>query len=140
MEDRIRRIATRFGLDEACLQALLEALVEGSTLVDQTIDEPLHDEDVGDDATHDAQFPTGIGEVTIPVAPEQRIHGPEVSTRYQDLGVLGSGGMGVVRRVFDRDLNRMLAMKILRPELMKSTRPHPPRGPMVPPGGTSTAS
>ncbi|MDP6932339.1 MAG: serine/threonine-protein kinase, partial [Myxococcota bacterium] len=122
MEDRIRRIATRFGLDEACLQALLEALAEGSTLVDQTIDEPLQEEDVDDDATQDNQLPIGIAEVTIPVAPPQRIHGPDVSTRYQDLGVLGSGGMGVVRRVFDRDLNRMLAMKILRPELMKRPR------------------
>ena len=33
--------------------------------------------------------------------------------RYEDLGVLGVGGMGQVRRVFDRQLGRSLALKIL---------------------------
>jgi len=34
--------------------------------------------------------------------------------RYVDQGVLGAGGMGEVRRVFDRVLERSLAMKIMR--------------------------
>jgi serine/threonine-protein kinase len=34
-------------------------------------------------------------------------------SRYQDLGLLGKGGMGEVRRVLDRDLNRSVAMKII---------------------------
>lgn len=34
-------------------------------------------------------------------------------SRYQDLGILGKGGMGEVRRVLDRDLNRVIAMKII---------------------------
>ncbi len=38
--------------------------------------------------------------------------------RYEDLGLLGEGGMGEVRRVLDRDLNRVMAMKIIRPELL----------------------
>ncbi|MCB9744743.1 MAG: SUMF1/EgtB/PvdO family nonheme iron enzyme [Alphaproteobacteria bacterium] len=42
--------------------------------------------------------------------------------RYQDLGPLGVGGMSEVRRAFDRDLGRVVAMKILRPELAI----HPP--------------
>ncbi|MBT3219522.1 MAG: SUMF1/EgtB/PvdO family nonheme iron enzyme [Proteobacteria bacterium] len=33
--------------------------------------------------------------------------------RYQDLGRIGAGGMGEVRRVLDRDLNRTVAMKII---------------------------
>ena len=33
--------------------------------------------------------------------------------RYQDLGCLGSGGMGEVRRVRDRELQRSVAMKVL---------------------------
>jgi eukaryotic-like serine/threonine-protein kinase len=37
--------------------------------------------------------------------------------RYTDLGLLGVGGMGEVRRVLDRDLNRTMAMKVIRPEL-----------------------
>ncbi len=37
---------------------------------------------------------------------------------YDDLGLLGKGGMGEVRRVRDRELNRKLAMKIIHPELL----------------------
>ncbi len=32
--------------------------------------------------------------------------------RYEDLGTIGKGGMGQVRRVLDRDLKRVVAMKI----------------------------
>ena len=34
--------------------------------------------------------------------------------RYPDMGRIGLGGMGEVRRVRDRHLNRVLVMKILR--------------------------
>jgi eukaryotic-like serine/threonine-protein kinase len=37
--------------------------------------------------------------------------------RYEDLGVIARGGMGEIRRVRDRVLGRVLAMKLLRPEL-----------------------
>ena len=40
-----------------------------------------------------------------------------VGTRYEDRGLLGTGGMAQVRRVFDPVLHRTLAMKILRTEL-----------------------
>ena len=39
--------------------------------------------------------------------------------RYEDRGPIGRGGMGEVRRVYDRHLDRMLAMKILAPELVE---------------------
>ncbi len=39
--------------------------------------------------------------------------------RYEDLGLLGEGGMGEVRRVRDRDLNRVMAMKVIRGDLME---------------------
>ncbi len=42
---------------------------------------------------------------------------PERTARYEDLGVLGTGAMGEVRKVRDRELNTVLAMKIMRPEL-----------------------
>jgi eukaryotic-like serine/threonine-protein kinase len=44
------------------------------------------------------------------------LHGQD--NRYQDLGPLGMGGMGEVRRVLDRDLNRTLAMKTIMPSLI----------------------
>lgn len=41
-----------------------------------------------------------------------------VQTRYEDRGQIGTGGMGEVRRVLDRDLNRLMAMKIIRADLL----------------------
>ncbi len=40
--------------------------------------------------------------------------------RYEDIDQLGIGGMGEVRRVLDRHLNRPVAMKIIRPSLVYS--------------------
>jgi len=39
--------------------------------------------------------------------------------RYEDLGPLGVGGMGEVRRVRDRHLGRVLAMKLVRADLSR---------------------
>ena len=38
--------------------------------------------------------------------------------RYDDLGSLGFGGMGEVRKICDSELNRKLAMKIIHPNLL----------------------
>lgn len=46
------------------------------------------------------------------------VHTPE--KRYLDLGRIGIGGMGEVRRVRDTVLNRFVAMKVLRPEMCTS--------------------
>jgi len=54
-----------------------------------------------------------IGADDAPPAPE-----PPVEARYADLGLLGRGGMGEVRRIRDRELGRTLAMKIASPSLM----------------------
>ncbi len=42
---------------------------------------------------------------------------PIVASRYQILGLVGSGGMGTVYRVRDSELDEIVALKILRPEV-----------------------
>jgi eukaryotic-like serine/threonine-protein kinase len=42
---------------------------------------------------------------------------PAHSSRYEVLGLLGEGAMGQVYRVVDQQLQRVVAMKVLRPEL-----------------------
>ncbi len=44
-------------------------------------------------------------------------HGEQRFQRYEDLGLIGKGGMGEVRRVRDPDLNRVMAVKILHAEV-----------------------
>ncbi|MES2641372.1 MAG: bifunctional serine/threonine-protein kinase/formylglycine-generating enzyme family protein [Myxococcota bacterium] len=43
---------------------------------------------------------------------------PLLPDRYADRGLLGMGGMGEVRRVYDRVLDRMVAMKLVRADRM----------------------
>lgn len=45
---------------------------------------------------------------------------PELPSRFEDLGLLGVGGMGEVRRVRDRVLNRVVAMKIIQPRVLET--------------------
>ncbi len=47
---------------------------------------------------------------------------PGGGSRYEDLGLLGRGGMGEVRRVRDRELGRTLAMKIASEGVMNQPR------------------
>ena len=59
-----------------------------------------------------------LSELTLDdsAAEPPRIQGVD---RYEDLGLLGEGGMGEVRRVRDRDLNRVMAMKVIPTALME---------------------
>src|SRR5689334_11047431 len=41
-----------------------------------------------------------------------------IAAPYEDLGPIGAGAMGEVRRVRDPRLNRVVAMKVIRPELL----------------------
>ena len=43
---------------------------------------------------------------------------PSFVSRYEDRGSIGRGGMGEVRRVYDRQLEREVAMKLVLPERM----------------------
>ena len=61
------------------------------------------------------------GAITQPADTNRREHDnlPALG-KYRDLGPIGEGGMGVVRRVFDPVLNRTLAMKIIHPDAQDS--------------------
>ena len=66
----------------------------------------------------------GYTSVALPVddsnlASARAAEAPLVAGRYEDLGPIGMGGMGEVRRVRDVELNRVLAMKIVHPSLLQ---------------------
>ncbi|MFT7521646.1 MAG: serine/threonine protein kinase/formylglycine-generating enzyme required for sulfatase activity [Kiritimatiellia bacterium] len=62
-----------------------------------------------------------IRETLVPIGPDELPAPTEEPppARYQDLGLLGVGGMGEVRRVLDRDLGRIMAMKLISTEAMR---------------------
>lgn len=61
--------------------------------------------DLADDFTQSADGTMPIQKLT------------DINERYETLSILGSGGMGTVYRVKDKTLNKVFALKVLRPEL-----------------------
>ncbi|HUK24869.1 MAG TPA: tetratricopeptide repeat protein [Terriglobales bacterium] len=78
--------------------------------------------DLGPDA------PTMVEGATPPRAasqgflPDQPVFMPGriLAQRYQIIKVLGEGGMGAVYKAQDRELNRVVALKVIRPELARN--------------------
>jgi tetratricopeptide (TPR) repeat protein len=71
---------------------------------------------------------SGCGPAVAPLSSSQAI--PEKGTvigRYVVLSALGVGGMGVVVAAYDPQLNRKIALKLLRPELAGTGQPEPSR-------------
>lgn len=123
---------SRHGLDDEISQELRELADRwgGSSQYEGSLDEEIRlgsrlDGLFDDDPVGEMQ-PVELREVTrlddLELTPVRSDAFTKQGARYEVLGLLGRGGMGEVWRVRDRDLNRVLAMKIIRWEIANKER------------------
>jgi serine/threonine-protein kinase len=63
--------------------------------------------------------PTAVTQHMEPKASVNLRPGQHFGTRYQIVEMIGQGGMGVVYKAIDKEINRIVALKMIRPELSR---------------------
>ena len=88
----------------------------------RTGDSRTGDSRTGDSRTGDSQNRTSERPRRRRASVRRDATGELYADRYEDLGVIGLGGMGVVRKVYDHLLDRTLALKVMRQDRIGDPR------------------
>ncbi|MCB9766046.1 MAG: SUMF1/EgtB/PvdO family nonheme iron enzyme [Alphaproteobacteria bacterium] len=120
-EDRLRRIARRYALNQECIEALSRLIQEaaevGSNATLPFPMEPTPPEFVTSTSLS-LSTPSRGSMPSIPSRPRPPVptgDGVPRLGRYEVVERIGSGGMGEVWRVHDPDLHRDMALKVIHP-------------------------